>query len=87
MGVAGELQPLGALFVRVEHEAADVGALQENHPHIGKPVGIDGGHGHGLWIDGLGGLRLLHPAEEQVEGIARLGEIGHFRAFGLACWN
>ena len=60
----------------IQDKAALVGAFEQDHPHIGQAVGIDGGERHGLGIDRLGGLGLGHPGAEQGERVRGFGEIG-----------
>ena len=64
--VVGQIAALGALVVREEREAAVVGALQQDHPIGGRPVGARGRQRHrGRLVHVLGGDRLGEPLLEQ----------------------
>src|SRR5262245_57161537 len=63
--ISGKLHTLGAVAIRVEDEAALIGALEENHSHVGQPIGIHRRHGHGLWICRLGRLGFSEPLLEE----------------------
>jgi hypothetical protein len=74
-GIGGEFAAFLAGFVGIEHEAALVEALEQHHPHVGQPVGIDGRERHRLRVVRLGSPGLLEPVCEQAERLVGLGKI------------
>ena len=66
---------LHAVEIGVEDEAALIETLQQHHPRIGQPVGIDGGERHGVRIDRLGALGLGKPRRKQPERLVGFGEV------------
>ena len=77
---SGKLEPLGTFAIGIEDEAALVGALQENHAHIRRALGVHRGEHHGVRVDGLMGHRIRHPAGEKGERLFRAREIRLLRA-------
>ncbi len=66
---------LDAVGIGVEHEAALIEALQQHHPRIGQPVGIDGGKRHGVRIDRLGAPGFREPGGKQAQWLVGFGEV------------
>jgi hypothetical protein len=75
----GELAPLLAAVIAVEDEAAPVESLEQHHPDIGQPVGIDGRQRHRFGIGGLGLAGILEPGRKQSKRFLGLGEIARQR--------
>src|ERR1700674_291749 len=69
LGTGVEFPPFLAVSIGVENQPAPVETLEQHHPDIGKPVGIDGRHRHRIGIGGLRLRRLLEPSGEQVQRI------------------
>ncbi|WP_444455828.1 hypothetical protein ACTTAI_08085 [Rhodobacter capsulatus] len=60
--------------------------FQKHHPHIGQPLGIDGGQGNGIGVVDLGFLGFGQPGLRQRKGIfARkdAGSVAHILPFLL----
>ena len=70
-GVGGKLGALGAFLVGIEDKAVRVDALEQHHADIGTALRIHRRQRHGVGVVGLARFRVLHPAREQREGIAR----------------
>ena len=83
LGVVGEFAPLLAAVVAVEDEAALVEPLEQHHPDIGQPVGIDGRQRHRFGIGGLGLAGILEPGGEQPQRLLGFGEITPLTAPGV----
>src|SRR3984957_941054 len=67
---------LGALYVRVEDDAARVHALAQDHPRVGQPVAVDGGERHRFRVVDLRRLCFLETKLKQRERIRGLGKVG-----------
>ncbi len=65
-----ELVALGALEVRVEHEARRIRRLEQHHANVGKAVFVHGRERHGGRIVDLRRRRILQPFAEQGERFA-----------------
>ena len=72
LGVGQEVDPLAALDIGVEHEAAVIDALEQNDARRGNAPLAHRRQGHGIGQVGLAFARFLIPKIKQIQGVRML---------------